>query len=156
MSTLALVPNNRTCYKCSIEKPMAEFYRAKKGFRYECKSCSKKHATSWGKNNKSRINKKHREKYKSDPRWGKNRHLKVQYGINIDQYEKMLVDQNFSCSICNIHQSELKFSMAVDHDHKTGEVRSLLCSPCNTLLGLAKENIDVLLKSIEYIKKFKK
>ena len=76
------------------------------------------------------------------------------YGITIDQYDAMLKFQNNCCNICKTHKSEFKKNLAVDHCHKTGKVRKLLCHKCNTTLGLMDENIDNLNKLIEYIKEY--
>lgn len=62
---------------------------------------------------------------------GRSRHLMDTYGITEDQYEYLLTKQQNRCIICDKHQSELKKRLAVDHNHKTGEIRGLLCDYCN-------------------------
>ena len=44
-------------------------------------------------------------------------------------------------------------SLHIDHDHKTGKVRGLLCHGCNTAIGLMKDDVNILTKAIEYLKK---
>lgn len=61
----------------------------------------------------------------------KNRHLIKSYGITLEEYNKKLEDQVFSCALCGKHQSNFKRSLAVDHNHKTGKVRGLICLHCN-------------------------
>ncbi len=64
----------------------------------------------------------------------------------------MFVAQNGVCAIC----SRLNLSgrrLAVDHDHATGKVRGLLCSRCNSAIGLARESLDVLKKTVLYLEK---
>jgi len=46
--------------------------------------------------------------------------LQKKFGLTTEEYDKMLVDQNYSCYICNTHEDKLDRSLAVDHDHKTG------------------------------------
>ena len=80
--------------------------------------------------------------------------LKRDYNLTLDQYNKMLSDQNGCCKICNI---KFDFSIKsltphVDHCHKTGHIRGLLCNYDNTIIGLAKEDTRILNKMIEYIK----
>ena len=53
------------------------------------------------------------------------------YGIPKEQYEQFVKEQNGRCAICNKESSKL----AVDHSHTNGQVRGLLCTPCNTSLG---------------------
>ena len=82
-----------------------------------------------------------------------NRHYESKYGITLEDYNNLLREQNNCCAICDIHESENKKSLAVDHNHTTGKVRALLCANCNVSLGLLKEDIDRLQKMMDYIKK---
>lgn len=61
----------------------------------------------------------------------------------------MLEEQNGECFICGSKPDD---QLHIDHDHKTGKVRKLLCRSCNAALGMCKESIDILKKIIEYIK----
>lgn len=62
-------------------------------------------------------------------------HLLAEYGLTWQEYEGLYDKQRGSCAICGILQDDLKQRLAVDHDHKTGEVRGLLCFRCNLMLG---------------------
>lgn len=66
------------------------------------------------------------------------------------RYERLSLIQNGSCAICGKKETESK-KLVVDHNHKTGKVRGLLCHSCNTALGLVKEDIEILKKMIKYI-----
>lgn len=75
------------------------------------------------------------------------------YGITQAQYEEMARRQGFKCAIC---QCKMEIGGAekeayIDHDHKTGKVRGLLCMKCNSMLGMAEDNIDTLKNAIEYL-----
>ena len=78
----------------------------------------------------------------------KNANLKCDYGIDLNQYNEMLTLQNNSCKTCNRHISELTKVLVVDHCHKTGKVRGLLCDFCNRQLGVY-ENKPELFKNFE-------
>jgi len=78
--------------------------------------------------------------------------LVKKYGITFDDFKAMLKNQNYLCAICHIHQSELVYRMAVDHDHGTGKVRGLLCRPCNHALGLLKDDPRNAARASEYLK----
>lgn len=86
--------------------------------------------------------------------------LRKDYGITLVQYNKMFSDQNGLCGICNkpetsisSHTKKIKF-LSVDHNHITGEARSLLCSRCNCLIGYSFEDTDILRQAIEYLKRY--
>lgn len=87
---------------------------------------------------------------KLNPNSAKNSDLK-RFGITLEMYNNMLQEQNNSCAICGKHESEEHQNLSVDHCHTTGKVRGLLCSHCNTGLGLFKDNIDNLQKAIKYL-----
>lgn len=74
------------------------------------------------------------------------------YGISVEQYNYLLEEQNKVCWICNKNNSSKK-SLNIDHDHKTGQVRGLLCGKCNTALGLLQEDPHILLRAYEYLNK---
>lgn len=61
----------------------------------------------------------------------RDRNLQRKYGITLYQYDAMLALQDFCCAFCGKHKDMFKNSLHVDHDHKTGLVRGLLCHVCN-------------------------
>ena len=75
------------------------------------------------------------------------------YKITHADYEEMLEKQNYRCAICksNNTKSNRKKRFAVDHDHKTGEVRGLLCDCCNRGIGLLEDSITNLENAIKYL-----
>lgn len=73
------------------------------------------------------------------------------YGITIDQHDCMLREQNNKCAIC--FEVFLKIPH-VDHNHISGELRGLLCSKCNTGIGYFKEDKNILISAINYLKKW--
>jgi 23S rRNA G2445 N2-methylase RlmL len=88
-----------------------------------------------------------------DVRLAKNNQLKSTYKISIEEYEQKLKKQNYCCAICNRHRDEFKRNLSVDHDHKTGKVRSLLCIICNTNVGVVEDKLEMILK---YLNKHRK
>jgi len=79
----------------------------------------------------------------------KNRDLIWRYGITLEEYKKYPQE----CNICGSKEEGRGFNMNVDHDHKTGKVRGLLCNSCNRGLGLLGE--DNLEKAILYLNQSK-
>lgn len=85
-------------------------------------------------------------------RYFRNYHLNTKYGISIEQKEQMMIKQNNNCSICKNKFKNSK-DCNVDHNHKTGEIRGLLCYRCNTGIGYFKENVIILQEAIKYLTK---
>lgn len=87
----------------------------------------------------------------------KDLHLRSKFGISLAEYGQMLLEQNGKCAICSGDETHTRGgkvkALAVDHDHSTGEIRGLLCSECNQMLGKAKDNRDILLAAIKYLDK---
>lgn len=75
-------------------------------------------------------------------------HLKRKYAITLDDFKVLLQEQKGACAIC---KTVFAVNLGVDHDHKTGLVRGLLCHRCNVGLGYFKDNKDTLLEAANYI-----
>jgi len=82
-------------------------------------------------------------------------YLRRSYGITYHDYVLMLKKQNGRCAICAgegfIMGKHHKLKLVVDHCHKTGKVRGLLCHNCNRALGLLQDNAAILRKAAEYV-----
>lgn len=78
--------------------------------------------------------------------------LRINHGITIEQYAEMFDKQNGVCYICG--KKDLK-PLSIDHCHKSGKKRKLLCNNCNLILGLCYENKTILKKIIDYIDEYK-
>jgi hypothetical protein len=118
----------KVCKLCGTEKPLDDFYYRKdvKKYRNECKECVIE---------RQRVKK---------------------LGVSNLDYEKMFIEQEGQCKICECKLNSSRYTkFAVDHDHKTGHVRGLLCTNCNTALGLMKDSTYRLQKSIDYLNSFK-
>lgn len=76
--------------------------------------------------------------------------LKNKYGLTEAEFAQMLETQKGKCAIC---QQIPDHTLRVDHNHKTGKNRALLCLHCNSLLGYAKEEIQTLERAIQYLQK---
>lgn len=74
--------------------------------------------------------------------------LRKDYGINGEDYDAMLAEQDGACAICG---AESQASLDVDHDHDTGRVRGLLCRQCNVMLGFARDNATILRRAASYV-----
>ena len=138
----------KLCTTCKIKKPLSEFGLVKSKPRHQCKDCKNIASKEWYEKNKERK----RELSKQYKHIKKDKDLQHMYGITLADYHKMLVDQGGRCKICQTPQGDLKRVLCVDHNHSTGKVRGLLCDTCNRSLGLLKDNINVLMRAVEYLK----
>lgn len=112
----------KKCAKCGEEKPRSEFYfRSDSGKLRD--NCKPCHNVNSKANNRRR-----------------------RYGLHPDEYEQMHATQRGLCAICKDKLIEV-----VDHCHTTGAVRSLLCRPCNWLIGHAFESPEILREAASYI-----
>jgi len=77
--------------------------------------------------------------------------LKHRYGLDAVQVENILRRQKWSCAIClDSAKAKLK-NLCVDHCHKTGKVRGLLCIRCNSSIGMARDSTRILKRAIKYL-----
>jgi hypothetical protein len=130
-----------TCSKCEVTKDSLCFAKdksKKSGFYSSCKEC---------------VTVATKEYRASDEYIAKelNNRFKKLYGITLDTYNFLLEEQKHCCATCGVSVKKLKRKLAVDHNHTTGKVRGLLCSNCNTALGLVQENKETLVSLISYL-----
>lgn len=74
---------------------------------------------------------------------------RLRYGITPDDYDRMHEAQGGRCALCR--NSEANRRLAVDHDHKTGKVRALLCARCNTALGNLRDDPALMIRAAAYV-----
>lgn len=148
----------KKCSKCKEIKNLTDFYKDRaspNGVKSRCKMCKsadKKEALQiYRQNNPAKIFKKY-----SNSKERRRTNVCEKYGITLFRYEKMLKEQNNTCAICKEPETMKKKNgtlqnLAIDHCHKTGIVRGLLCSKCNTGIGYFKENRNILKNAITYL-----
>lgn len=90
--------------------------------------------------------------YARDKQKTRDRILRAKFGISLEDYDRLFKIQNYGCAICGGLNSDR--ALAVDHNHKTGQVRGLLCSRCNAAIGFLQEDTNRALKAIEYIRRY--
>ena len=131
-----VVPDgHRFCPDCKTVKPIDEFPRNRgdrSGYHSYCKPCH----NARGVETKQRL-------------YGGNReyHLRRRYGIGEKEFGELLAEQGGVCAICGAANPE-----HVDHDHRNGWVRGILCFNCNGGLGQFRDNVGHLSEAITYLK----
>lgn len=164
----------RTCNRCGNEKELTGFplqKGCKFGRKPVCKTCQnklrrekyatdpdsadkkRKNARKWIANNpdnkkerRKRFHDKHREEENKENR---ERRLKTVYGITAQDYDDMLKKQGGKC-ICGKDNGSIR--LHIDHDHRTGKIRGLLCYRCNHAIGLAQDNPETFEILAQYLR----
>lgn len=163
-------PLEKECLICTTVKPLSEFFkrtRGADGHRCYCKKCML--VQSQANPNRKRLGREsyHRNKGKMKARsraWAKanpelvrrrayKKHIKEKYGLAIEQYDAMREAQGGACAICS---RPFTSTPNVDHDHATGTVRALLCTPCNKGLGYFEDSIIRLICASDYVREHAK
>ncbi|MDQ1631398.1 MAG: hypothetical protein QOC80_1370 [Frankiaceae bacterium] len=129
-----LGPDEKWCPRCSQALPKTAFGRnasKKSGLTAYCASCH------------NELMRDNRIKIEGSTR---NYHLKRRYGLTEDDVEQLIAQQGGVCAVCRTGEPE-----HVDHCHRTGKVRGVLCFNCNGGLGQFKDDIDRLINAIAYL-----
>jgi hypothetical protein len=137
----------KRCSSCKQLKPLCEFnnYKASPdGKDYRCRECAKEHSRLYRVNNPLKAKETVRKAT-----------IKNKFNITIEQYKQLLIKQNNKCAICDRSYFEYKKTtkreFCIDHNHQTGEIRGLLCSPCNRAIGQLQDNPNILRKAAFYL-----
>lgn len=132
----------KTCSRCSEEKPLDEYYLVKRTGKLQaaCKRCTCDAAKVWRDANP--------EKFRGAIRRAQ---LLRKYGITVEKYDAMFESQGGACALCGVVPEG---NLHVDHNHKTGAVRALLCMPCNTGIGMFQEDATLLRRAASYLEKW--
>lgn len=158
---------SKRCPQCGETKELTnEFWprnsATKTGFHSWCKECSRRKKRESDERVKARDPEAFANRRKQYVETYRRKHPEVlrrghrlrnlrKFGITEEQYDALLAAQGGRCAICEL--PERGRMLAVDHCHSTEEVRGLLCSKCNTGLGLFDDRQDRLMKAISYLER---
>lgn len=166
------------CKTQKMESEFHKNRNGKFGLRSYCKECSKKYSKKYREENANNLREKgkkyraknadkikeHNKKYnrenadklkkyrKKNIDKRRESSLKRYYGITLEDYNKFLEMQGGICAICGKPETKsingTLFTLSVDHDHKTGKVRGLLCKDCNLGVGKLGDNLDEIITQL--------
>ena len=125
------------------------------GCSYKIHLLAKKNYRKTHKKEEKERKKKYYQKYPEKRRENK---LKREYGIDVIKYKEFLLKQNDVCAIClkpekTKHQNGKIKKLSIDHDHKTGKIRGLLCYRCNVGIGLFGDDPQLCDNAKKYLLK---
>lgn len=113
-----------------------------------CKVCKQQKTYEWREKNKDKYNTYMRERNK----YHYPDYRLLRYGKTKEWFDKTIEEQDYKCAICHKVNTSKKRTLAVDHCHKTGKVRGIICYNCNRLLH-AFDNLDLYNSIKAYLKK---
>jgi hypothetical protein len=149
---------SKVCAACKLDKPATEFHRRKAGLHSYCKPCTRlknrqwvqthpeQHAAScasWYRRNKAKAK-------QSSSNW----HYKSHYSITYAEFLAMCAAVGNKCEICRADLAigkKTARSAHLDHNHRTGVIRGVLCAMCNTAVGKLGDSPELLRRAITYL-----
>lgn len=169
-----------TCKKAKPKSEFYSYKNSKDKLTYDCKACVlekckkyrdenpdkikainkrcyqqkrehriKKQREYW-QNNKDKINDYKKNWLARNPDYSKRNDLKRKYNLTLEEFDLMMKFQNNQCLTCGKDFTK-RSDAHVDHCHKTQKIRGLLCSHCNTAIGLVYERKETLSNMINYL-----
>ncbi len=149
----------KKCSTCKKEKDVSEFWKrttSPDGLAYVCKECDSKRYMRMKADKGPKLAAKQKEWRDNNKERIRRNRLHHKFRMTVEEFERLRHEQNYSCGICKTHESNAgRYKILnVDHDHATGKSRGLLCSNCNRCLGLLKDSIEFLERSIKYLMKY--
>lgn len=145
----------KTCHSknCKQENPqkLSNFHRStqhKDGLKTECRNCRSDYVKKYRLIHGDEMRQKNKEWEIKNPNKRRNSMYKGNYGITLDQYEEMVKIQEGKCLLCD---KVPKGRLCIDHCHKNGRIRGLLCRSCNGALGVLGETLESIKKVERYL-----
>jgi hypothetical protein len=156
----------KTCSKCGQSKALSEFSRnrrAKDGLQHLCRPCHSASVVQSNQRNRlayrERTNRWYAENRERQRVASKDGARRRKYGLTLAEHEEMEAAQGGVCAICQQPETFKSKSgtvhrLAVDHDHKTGRIRGLLCRNCNAALGHLREDLGLFRRAVSYLESY--
>lgn len=133
----------KTCTGCGTSKALGDYSghgTTRDRLNPQCRQCIRDRNKQWRLDNPDRARLKQLKT-----------HLRNAYGITIEEYDKLVEAQEGLCAICGLPETVKNGRLAVDHDHKTGQIRGLLCFGCNTGIGKLQDDPALLRRAVQYL-----
>ena len=137
-----IVDGKKLCSRCGETKPIIAFSKSgvnKLGLKPACKECIALYAKELRNSHPEKIRRQSRESKRRNKDQARTWELRNRHGLEWADYEAMSIRQLGACAICRFPPSGTT-RLCVDHNHSSGELRDLLCSRCNLLIGWIEKN----------------
>jgi hypothetical protein len=160
-------PGKKKCARCRKQKPTSAFGEGAKwpdGLYPYCRPCRVAYNREWREKNPAKARAARSRKTETMRRFREKHGLTYgdisrmsRYGVSPADYEGMLRRQDGRCAICGDPPGSRRTGCSpkfdIDHCHKTGSVRGLLCGPCNRGLGHFRDDLDTLRKAVAFLER---
>lgn len=151
--------DEKRCYRCKQIRPITCFGNdngRRDGKSPDCNDCRHERWLGYGKTEAGkavakRADRRYKDRLKGTPESklrNRKQNLKKNHNLTIDEYEKIFASQEGRCAIC---RRETEKPLCVDHDHKTGIIRGLLCNNCNRTLGVWRDSPETAQRAVDYL-----
>ncbi len=148
-----------------VAKRRAEFERDPEAFRAKWRAYyaeNKEARNTWARENRQanleRERERDRQRMVRDPDRTRRHGIKRKFGITLEEYDAMVLAQHGVCAACGgppgQNSKGKPIRLAIDHCHRTGRVRGLLCANCNVAIGMVDDDIEQLEALIRYLKRY--
>ena len=143
----------KTCSSCNEQKELSCFPKTKGWHRNKCKSCRAAYLREYYKTESGIVaNQRLKSRRVWSPTVQRRAKLKMYYGMTEEVFNTFLAFQDGRCAICKTDKPGGRNNrLQVDHCHKTGRVRGLLCWGCNKALGMAGDDLTGILRFVRYL-----
>jgi hypothetical protein len=148
----------KRCARCRAVKPVScfHFHRRAKDLRHcYCKICNCQLMRLYNATHKSQLSAYNKLRLVRDPLVHRRIQLRLKYGLSISQFEELVKQQRGRCAIC-LRPERRNRPLSVDHCHKSKRIRGLLCSNCNTAIGLFHDSVKLITLARDYLKPYTK
>lgn len=138
---------HKKCSNCNFNRTLSCFSLSSKeadGLHSWCKKCNNEYQYKRYHDTPIEVRQERTRRKKDQLKVNR---LMTRYGLTPDMIAELSKQQNYQCLICDCPIE------VVDHDHKTGKFRGLLCRRCNNGLGFFRDNIEFLQNAIKYLNK---
>lgn len=150
------VCKHKVCPGCNKKKRLTDYQKdrcTRLGVQVYCRTCQRKKCKAYYHADKKRANERQRDWRMANPDRFKiiqrRRHLKLKYGMSLEDFQHLVVRQHGLCKICGRLPDQR--GLVVDHNHETGEVRGLLCNSCNSAIGHFQEDVGRMRAAVAYL-----
>ena len=139
------------CKQCCHDRRVEQYFKTR--------DASLEYSKKWKEENRDYVRENAKENYHKDVVTKRKKELARKKGLRLEEYDQMVKACDGKCHICGKEEKRkgragfVSSNLSIDHCHNTGKIRGLLCHDCNTGIGKLKDDTELMMKAIEYLRK---